>query len=64
MYMFNGQNEKQQIIKSNQDNITSLNQTDLEISKTLVDILQTENYTMHKSMELMLDKKVLKNDSV
>lgn len=55
--MFIGQNEKQQIIKSDQENIISSNLAHLEISKKLVEILQTENYTMHKSIEQMLVKK-------
>jgi hypothetical protein len=61
--MFIEQHEKLQIIKNDQEKIILSNQTHLEISKKLITILQTENFTLHKSIEQMLDKPYFRNNA-
>lgn len=47
--------------KNDQEKTILSNQTHLEISKKLIEILQTENYSLHKSIKQMLDKPFSKN---
>lgn len=49
--MFDNQNENHQIMKSDKININSLDQTYLEICKKLIETLETENNTLHKSFQ-------------
>lgn len=55
-------NEKQQIMKTDKKSTTSSNQTQLEIFMKVVEILEVENNSLHKSIHQMLEKETLKNN--
>lgn len=56
------QNEKQQIMKTDKKSTTLSNQTHLEIFMKVVEILEVENNSLHKSIHQMLEKETLKNN--
>lgn len=56
------QNEKQQIVETDNKTTTSSNQTHLEIYMKLVEILEVENNSLHKSMHQVLEKETLQNN--
>lgn len=59
--MFIDQNDKPLKIKTDEKNIISFDQTHLEICMKLVETLEIENKTLHKSIHQMFDNQTLKN---
>lgn len=62
LHMLIDQNEKQQIMKTDKKSTTLSNQTHLEICMKVVEILEAENNSLHKSIHQMLEKKTSKNN--
>lgn len=64
IHMFIDQIEKNQLMsmKTDEENLISTNQAHSDICMKLVDILEIENSTLHKSVQHILNKDKLKDD--
>lgn len=64
IHMFINHIEKNQLIsmKTDQENLISTNQAHSDICMKLVDILEIENSTLHKSVQHLLNKDKLIDD--
>lgn len=60
--MFMDQNNQEQIMKTDQKNTVSFHQTHMEICMKLIETLEIENNTLHKSIDQMLENKILKTN--